>query len=110
KVRSGWDAKTHLKTSTAPTGQSAETTGKVAVHDISFTHHVDKASPVLMMKPGSDGGTVSNNIIRVGGQAFVPLTDLARAGGGVWKTDNLAPGAAVQLNFTKSLTGVLIGL
>lgn len=103
KVRSGWDVK--------PAGQTAQKNdSKVAVHDISISHVVDKSSPVLMMKPGSGGGTVSNNILRVGGQAFVPLSDLARAGGGVWKTDNLAPGAAIQLNFTKTPNGILIGL
>jgi hypothetical protein len=108
KVRSGWDAKSNVKQSPAPTGQKTEASQKVAVHDITIVRHVDKSSPVLMMMPGSAGGTVSNNILRFGGQAYVPLSDLARAGGGVWKTDNLTPGAAIQLNFTKN--GILIGL
>jgi hypothetical protein len=58
-------------------------------------------------------GQITRNILRQNGQAFVPLTDFARAFGGVWKTEpagNLAPGAVIQLNFPKDPNAILIGL
>jgi len=106
RVKAGWDVKANVKTA-APSGQNTTSAGKTSMQDIHFTHAVDKSSPVLMMRASPAGGTISNNILRLNGQAYVPLTDLARAGGGVWTPGNLAPGAAIQLHFTN---GILIGL
>jgi len=56
-------------------------------------------------------GVVSTNVQMVNGKAYVPLADIVRAfGGGVWTPGNLAPGAAIQLNFTRNPNAILVGL
>lgn len=56
-------------------------------------------------------GVITTRAFRSGGATWIPLADVVSAfGGGVWKTGNLAPGAAIQLNFTKTPNAILIGL
>jgi hypothetical protein len=55
-------------------------------------------------------GVISNDVLMLNGKAYVPLRDVARAFGGVWTPGNLAPGAAIQLNFTRNPNAILIGL
>ena len=57
-------------------------------------------------------GTITNHVLVQGSQSFVPLTDFARAAGGVWTPPRggLAPGAPIQLNFAKNPNAILIGL
>ncbi|HLJ73499.1 MAG TPA: hypothetical protein VKU62_02855 [Thermoanaerobaculia bacterium] len=56
-------------------------------------------------------GVISNNVQMVNGKAYVPLADIVRAfGGGVWTPGNVAPGAAIQLNFARNPNAILIGL
>ena len=56
-------------------------------------------------------GSISNRILTLNGKAFVPLSDVAKAFGGVWtQPAGLAPGQAIQLNFASNPNAILIGL
>ncbi|HUJ12455.1 MAG TPA: hypothetical protein VL284_01590 [Thermoanaerobaculia bacterium] len=99
----GWDVKKNVKTVAKQSQQ------KVDISDINISKTYDKSSP-LMFKVNRPGA-VTNNVLMFNGKAYVPLSDLARAFGGVWmQPAGLAPGAAIQLNFTSNPNAILIGL
>jgi hypothetical protein len=100
----GWDVKKNQKT------VAYKEQGKVAVSDIHITAGVNKASPLMFRVNRS--GPISTNVLTLNGKAFVPLSDVAKAFGGVWTqpTGGLARGQAIQLNFASNPNAILIGL
>jgi hypothetical protein len=116
-ARMGWDVKKNVKASAASaiggTGGTQASgggggAGKVNTQDIHFTQSVDKAS-VALFRVNRDGA-ITNHVLTLNGRAYVPLSDVAKAFGGVWVPLNLAPGAVIQLNFTPNPNAILIGL
>jgi hypothetical protein len=56
-------------------------------------------------------GVITTRAFKSGGGVWIPLADIVHAfGGGVYTPGNLAPGQAIQLNFTKTPNAILIGL
>ena len=105
KARAGWDIKKNVKANSASASES-----KIKFNDISISHTYDKASPLLFRV--NKEGSITNHVLTLNGQAMVPLSDVARAFGGVWTqpAGGLAPGAAIQLNFTSNPNAILVGL
>ncbi|HJT16703.1 MAG TPA: hypothetical protein VJ853_04920 [Thermoanaerobaculia bacterium] len=100
-ARAGWDVKKNVKT--------AVKGDRPAVSDIHFTHTYDKASPVLFQI--NKQGAITNNVLTLNGKSYVPLADVVKAFGASWLLPaNIAPGAAIQLNFTRNPNAILIGL
>jgi hypothetical protein len=56
-------------------------------------------------------GVISTRVFSSGGDKWIPLADIVHAfGGGLYSPGKLAPGQAIQLNFTKTPNAILIGL
>ncbi len=88
----GWDVKKNEK------GVAYKEQKKANVSDVRF--RVNRSGPI------------STNLLTLNGKAFVPLSDVAKAFGGVWTqpAGGLAPGQAIQLNFASKPNAILIGL
>jgi hypothetical protein len=53
-------------------------------------------------------GEVSSRLLTLNGKTFVPLADVAKAGGGIWTPPaNVAPGQTFTLNFAVNGDGVI---
>ncbi len=108
KVQVEYKEQTAQKVQPAYKEQTAQ---KVAPSDMKIVKVVDKSSSSLMFKVNKPGA-ISSNVLMQGGKAFVPLSDVAKAFGGVWTQPaaGLAPGQGIQLNFASNPNAILIGL